>query len=508
MTKTLKHLCCLASTILLAACASSTSMKSDQVRELVKSGDFRRAADVSAELAQEYEAKAWWSLAADARINAGEYYEKSKQEQEQLTQLENARQDGLKAWNKPETYSDVSPPDSGKLILAEARLGTYWSTRDKSRTLAYYQTILTREEDPRILYSSYPNGLQEAAKTLASIDEKPMAMHFYMLSLSGKLAEFGDYMYRDALAFADTNNFPQEAELLRKRQISTQRIKGLPALKAQPNAVTFGDDSRISGVKSETYQAVGEPSLARLYADQKMRYDRYINTVQRSAQAAEARAAANQSSSQSGSSLMAMVGAISQGAASAGGKNADKWQAVANASQAASGTPAEQLQAVMKQQAANQTASANNNNKRTTTTPANGTNATAMTGTTSPSTSPTAGGSTSTAKDPFIYSAAVNECLVVEDHPTLVGTKGLRNRCGYKINYTFCEYNKGSDGAINDECRKGVFGANGLAAGERTYLVADTKHIEYIACKDPYYIPGSKLTWDGAKLTGKCQMAR
>ncbi len=110
--------------------------------------------------------------------------------------------------------------------------------------------------------------------------------------------------------------------------------------------------------------------------------------------------------------------------------------------------------------------------------------------------------------DPFVYSSSVNECLIVENHPTLVGTKGLRNRCGFKITYTFCEYRKGSNGATNDQCQKRVFGTDSLNPGGSTYLIADTQRIYYIACKDPYYATGSKLTWDGSALRGRCQMAR
>lgn len=105
-------------------------------------------------------------------------------------------------------------------------------------------------------------------------------------------------------------------------------------------------------------------------------------------------------------------------------------------------------------------------------------------------------------KDPFVYSANVNHCLLTEPNPSRATKNRWRNQCQFKINITFCTIKSN-----RDECQMRLAGGAGLEPGGTQYLLNDERTSVYIACKDPYYLPSTKLTWSGASFQGKCQMA-
>lgn len=115
---------------------------------------------------------------------------------------------------------------------------------------------------------------------------------------------------------------------------------------------------------------------------------------------------------------------------------------------------------------------------------------------------PQAGNNGGGSKDPFVYSENVNHCLVTQANPSRATKNRWRNQCSFKIDITFCNVKSG-----RDECQMRLTGGQGLAPGGSQYLLNDERTSVYIACKDPYYLPSSKLTWSGSGFQGKYQMA-
>lgn len=113
------------------------------------------------------------------------------------------------------------------------------------------------------------------------------------------------------------------------------------------------------------------------------------------------------------------------------------------------------------------------------------------------------GGSNTTGqkeKDPFIYTANVNHCLVVEPNTSGPTRQRMRNACSFGIRFTFCNV-----GGRQNECAMRRTAGGSLRAGATDYMIDDVYTIQAVVCPDPYYLPSGQVIWNGDRMNGRCQ---
>lgn len=172
-------------------------------------------------------------------------------------------------------------------------------------------------------------------------------------------------------------------------------------------------------------------------------------------------------SRQSSSGNFSFLGAVAQGAANAGGKNASQYQAVADS--------LNQNRNASDQESSGKISTPTSNQN------------------------PKIGNSS----DSFAYAEGVNNCLVTEPEPSLKGTNRWRNQCAFKISITYCSVKSSGNG-----CASRQIGAEQLEAWATTFRLREEIRTNHIVCRYPYYVPSNRITWQGEQFNGQCQATK
>lgn len=106
---------------------------------------------------------------------------------------------------------------------------------------------------------------------------------------------------------------------------------------------------------------------------------------------------------------------------------------------------------------------------------------------------------------------AVNSCVAIQPNPNIPEARHMVNTCSFAIRVTYCTEGVVASGNYKgrrvDECAKGMWSAKSLVAGGRE--LHNYNHVGvstvFIACPDPYYAPGSKISYANGVAQGRCQ---
>lgn len=198
--------------------------------------------------------------------------------------------------------------------------------------------------------------------------------------------------------------------------------------------------------------------------------------------------------SNGGGGFVSMLGAVAQGLAAAGGKNAAQLAAVGNAMQGRTspGTTPGMASAPVEANRA-------------------GTRESSSYAGVTPSGVPSNTGSGGKSKDPFRYSDSVNQCVHVGQHPQFGASEQMTNTCPYAIEVTFCAEGIVARGDFQgkrvSDCSRHITGGKTLAAGQSDLLNFGQIGVRtsFVACRVPFYSPSNKLQWRVAEFDGACQ---
>lgn len=106
---------------------------------------------------------------------------------------------------------------------------------------------------------------------------------------------------------------------------------------------------------------------------------------------------------------------------------------------------------------------------------------------------------------------AVNSCVAIQPNPNIREARHMVNTCAFPIRVTYCTEgvvtSGGNKGRRVDECARGQWSGKSLAAGGRD--LHNYNHVGvttvFIACPEPFYAPGSKLSYANGVAQGRCQ---
>lgn len=111
----------------------------------------------------------------------------------------------------------------------------------------------------------------------------------------------------------------------------------------------------------------------------------------------------------------------------------------------------------------------------------------------------------------FTYTSNVNSCVSIRPNENVKNAQYMYNTCSFPIRVLHCTEGVVGRGDFKGKqvsnCSNRLFGDKTLAAGSRD--LHNYAHVgavtHFIACPDPFYIPGSKVSWGSGGFQGRCQ---